>query len=87
MNSNRMNSLFSDDKSDPENQRILSSLETIDDDCDRHGIVLVRIDDPAYATSHGIDKTPTLVYFENGIPNIYGGRLRKHQMPGGKYCI
>ena len=41
----------------------------------RHGVVLVRIDDPAYAKSHGIDATPQLVYFENEVPNIFAGDL------------
>ncbi len=54
---------------------MLESLETIDDDCDRHGIVLVKIDDPAYARSHGIADTPSLVYFESGVPNLYKGNF------------
>ena len=41
----------------------------------RHGVVLVKIDDPAYAASHGIDATPKLVYFENEVPNIFAGDL------------
>ena len=37
--------------------------------------MLVKIDDPSYAKSHGIDATPKLVYFENGVPNVYAGDL------------
>lgn len=36
---------------------------------------MVKIDDPAYAQSHGIDATPQLVYFENEVPNIFAGQL------------
>jgi hypothetical protein len=31
-----------DSKDDPESERVLESLENIDDDCDRNGIILVR---------------------------------------------
>ena len=36
---------------------------------------MVKIDDPEYASSHGIDATPQLVYFENEVPNIFAGDL------------
>lgn len=50
-------------------------MENIDDDCDRHGIVLVKIEDAEYANEFGIDEIPTLVYFEDNIPHLYEGNL------------
>lgn len=54
---------------------MLNALEGIDDDCDRHGILLVKIDDQAFAVKNGIDQVPALVYFEDGIPHMYQGSL------------
>lgn len=50
-------------------------MEKIDDDCDKHGIQFVKINDPKAAEEFGIDKTPALVYFEKEIPNLYDGDL------------
>ena len=52
---------------------MLVELENIDDECDEHGIVFVKIDNPEEATEYGIEQLPTLVYFENEIPSIYDG--------------
>jgi len=52
----------------------LTDLETIDDDCGRHGIEFVRTEDKKAAKDFGVDQQlPQLVYFENKIPNIYDG--------------
>lgn len=53
---------------------VLGELEKIDDDCDRHGIQFVKIDDPKAAVEFGIDDLPSLVYFEKQIPNVYDGK-------------
>ena len=37
------------------------------------GIHFVKTDSKQLAASYGIDEFPTLVYFEDGIPNIYEG--------------
>lgn len=58
-------------------QRILEELESIDDDCDHHGIAFVKIDDDAIAAEYGIETLPSLVYFENKMPNFYQGDLTK----------
>ena len=50
-------------------------METIDDDCDRAGIILVKMDDSVVADEYGIDEIPALVYFENKIPHLYEGDL------------
>jgi len=66
--------LFSiDDKDDKEDIRILNELENIDDELNKEGIVIVRLDDEKEAKEYGIDHLPTLVYFENKIPAIYEG--------------
>lgn len=48
-------------------------MENIDDELDKEGIVIVRLDDENEAKEYGIDHLPTLVYFENKIPAIYEG--------------
>ncbi|KFM83632.1 Hypothetical protein disulfide-isomerase, partial [Stegodyphus mimosarum] len=58
-------------------QRILEELESIDDDCDRHGIPFVKIDDDKVASEYGLETLPALVYFENKMPNFYQGDLTK----------
>ena len=53
----------------------MNELENIDDDLEREGIVIIRIDNDAEAKEYGIDHLPTLVYFEDKIPSIYEGDL------------
>lgn len=55
--------------------RILNELENIDDDLEKEGIVIVRMDNEAEAKDFGIDHLPTLVYFEDKIPAMYEGDL------------
>ena len=54
----------------------LNILEEIDDDLDEQGIVFVKIDDNQEASEYGIENFPTLVLFENGIPNMYDGAFQ-----------
>ena len=54
----------------------LETLETIDDDCDVHGVHFVKISDPAAAYHFGVSSLPTLVYFKNKLPNVFEGRER-----------
>ncbi|GFG32944.1 hypothetical protein Cfor_05504, partial [Coptotermes formosanus] len=61
------------DNDDEDSMQVLGDLETIDDDCDKHGIQFVKIDDDSAAKEFGIDDVPALVYFEKGIPNVYDG--------------
>lgn len=51
----------------------LNILEEIDDDLDEQDIVFVKIDDAQEASEYGIENFPTLVLFENGIPNMFDG--------------
>ncbi|XP_018568278.1 uncharacterized protein LOC108908653 isoform X4 [Anoplophora glabripennis] len=66
--------LFYDDD-DRKSQKVLNELENIDDECDKLGIVFVKIDNDDEAKEYGIEKIPSLVYFENGIPTLYEGNL------------
>ncbi|XP_018318516.1 uncharacterized protein LOC108732303 isoform X2 [Agrilus planipennis] len=63
------------DNDDDESAKVLEELEKIDDDCDKHGIQFVKIDDQEAAQEFGLDDLPTVVYFEKGLPNIYDGQL------------
>lgn len=54
--------------------RILNELENIDDELEKEGIVIVRMDNDDEAKEYGIDHLPTLVYFENKIPALYEGK-------------
>lgn len=58
---------------------MLNELENIDDECDKLGIVFVKIDNPDEAKEYGIEKIPTLMYFEKGIPMIYEGNLEEEE--------
>lgn len=66
---------ISDDREDKQDIRILNELENIDDELEKEGIVIVRMDNENEAKEYGIDHLPTLVYFEENIPAIYEGDL------------
>ncbi|XP_076628680.1 hulk isoform X2 [Colletes latitarsis] len=61
------------DHGDEDSMQVLNELEKIDDDCDKHGIQFVKIDDEKAAKDFGIDSVPAIVYFEKQIPNVYDG--------------
>ena len=44
-------------------EKVLQSLEEIDDDADERGIAFVRIDDWELAKSLGVHALPALLYF------------------------
>ncbi|XP_065225798.1 uncharacterized protein hlk isoform X2 [Planococcus citri] len=67
------------DNDEEESQIVLGELEKIDDDCDRHGIQFVKIDDTKVAQEFGIDTVPAIVYFEKKIPNLYDGNLENEE--------
>lgn len=56
---------------------VLKELENIDDDTDKHGIPFVKVDDKEALEQYGIDSVPAMIYFEEGVPNIYEGKRRK----------
>ncbi|XP_055342299.1 uncharacterized protein LOC129590885 [Paramacrobiotus metropolitanus] len=55
--------------------QVLKELENIDDDTDKHGIHFVKTDNKELATTYGVETFPSLIYFEDGIPNVYEGDL------------
>ena len=61
------------EENEPQSVKALDMLETIDDDLDEMGVLMVKINEPSVATEFGIDTRPTLVIFEKGIPNVYEG--------------
>ncbi|XP_037785397.1 uncharacterized protein LOC119581125 [Penaeus monodon] len=63
------------DEDEPESQQVVNELENIDDECDASGVSFVKIDNDDEAQEYGIEKLPTLVYFEKGIPSLYTGNL------------
>ncbi|RWS20064.1 thioredoxin-like protein 1 [Leptotrombidium deliense] len=69
------------EETDEKSQNVMLELEHIDDETDQHGILFVKIDDREVAKHFGIDSSeiPTLVYFENKIPNFYAGDLTKEE--------
>ncbi|XP_034245365.1 uncharacterized protein LOC117647614 isoform X2 [Thrips palmi] len=67
------------DNNDRKSQRVLNELENIDDECDQHGIVFVKIDNPEEAKEYGIEKIPALMYFEKSIPMMYPGNLEEEE--------
>lgn len=54
---------------------VLEELEKIDDDCDKHGIQFVKIDDDRTSRGYGIESVPAIVFFEKQVPNVYSGDL------------
>lgn len=45
---------FEDGKDDDDSAQVIEELEKIDDDCDKHGIQFVKIDDRSAAKEHGV---------------------------------
>lgn len=45
---------FPDGKDDDDSLQVIEELEKIDDDCDKHGIQFVKIDDKGAAKEHGV---------------------------------
>lgn len=68
-----------DDKDDKQDIRVLNELENIDDELEKEGIVIVRIDNADEAKEYGLDHLPTLIYFEEGIPSMYEGDLMNEE--------
>lgn len=71
---------FPDDKDSKQDIRILNEIENIDDDLEKEGIVIVRIDNDAEAKEYGIDHLPALIYFEDKLPAIYEGKFLNIQI-------
>ncbi|XP_064114210.1 uncharacterized protein LOC135220720 isoform X2 [Macrobrachium nipponense] len=55
--------------------KVLSELETIDDDTDRFGVHFVKVADKKLAKSYGVKTFPALSFFRNKEPMHYEGDL------------
>lgn len=71
--------MIADDNNDRKSQRVLNELENIDDECDQLGVTFVKIDSSEEAKEYGIEKLPTMLYFEKGIPMVYQGNLEDEE--------
>merc|ERR1719400_195584 len=61
---------------DPDAHAILAELEDIDEKLDKRDLHLVKISDAGAGEEYGIQDLPSLVYFENGVPEIFQGDIR-----------
>lgn len=52
-----------------------NNLEGIDDDTDAVGVKFVKTDDTSFIKEFGIVDFPAIVYFENGNPSLYEGKI------------
>ncbi len=66
---------MADERDSEASRDMIEMVETIDDDLDELGVNLVKISDGELADKeYGIDGgSPTIVYFENGIPSVFDG--------------
>jgi hypothetical protein len=67
--------VFFYDEHDTDAFTILEELESIDEKLDKQDLPLVKISDVGSSEAFGIRDTPSLVYFEDGVPEIYAGDL------------
>lgn len=50
------------DKDDKQDIRVLNEMENIDDDLEREGIIIVRLDNADEAKEYGLDHLPGKIY-------------------------
>ena len=68
--------VFFYDDHDAEAHTILEELEDIDEKLDKQDLTMVKISDKGAREAFGIEKfSPALVYFEDGVPELYEGDL------------
>ena len=53
----------------------LTELENIDDDVERQKIKMSKTTDASFAEEVGVETYPALVFFKDGVPNLYEGDL------------
>ena len=53
-------------------------LLDIDEKLDKRDLHMVKISDDGASEEFGLDDIPCLVYFENGVPQIFTGFLFKN---------
>ena len=47
----------------------------IDEKLDKRDLTFVKISDEGAGEAFGIDDLPSLVYFENGVPELFEGKI------------
>ena len=67
--------VFFYEDNDTDAHTILEELEQIDEKLDKQDLAMVKISDEGAIENYGIEVVPALVYFENGVPEVYGGDL------------
>ncbi len=68
--------VFFYDSRDASAHTILEELESIDEKLDQQDLTMVKISDTGAKESFGLGPVPpALVYFERGVPELYGGDL------------
>jgi hypothetical protein len=67
--------VFFYEEGDTDAYTILEELEQIDEKLDKQDMPLVKISDDGAIEAFGIEDLPSLVYFENGVPELYTGDL------------
>ena len=67
--------VFFYEDNDTDAHTILEELEQIDEKLDKQDLAMVKISDEGAIENYGIEDLPSLVYFENGVPEIYEGDL------------
>uniref|UniRef100_A0A0K2UHY0 Putative LOC100161052 [Acyrthosiphon pisum] n=1 Tax=Lepeophtheirus salmonis TaxID=72036 RepID=A0A0K2UHY0_LEPSM len=67
--------VFFYESNDTDAHTILEELEYIDEKLDQQDLTFVKISDPGSAQAFGIEEVPSLVFFENGVPELYDGNF------------
>ena len=67
--------VFFYEDNDTDAATILEELEQIDEKLDKQDLAMVKISDEGAIENYGIEDLPSLVYFENGVPEVYDGDL------------
>ena len=68
--------VFFYDPKDKDAEDIILELETIDDNLDEEEVEFVKCSEPNAQREYGLTQVPALVYFENGVPDVYPGDLK-----------
>lgn len=68
--------VFFYDPEDKDSEDILIELETIDDNLDEEEVEFVKCSEANAQREFGLSQVPALVFFENGVPELYMGDLK-----------
>ena len=71
--------VFFYDSEDKDSEDILIELETIDDNLEEEEVEFVKCSEPNAQRDYGLTQVPALVFFENGVPEVYTGDLKNDE--------